>query len=88
LTPLPEPGLNLAKVQAVIAIPQIENAHEIQLMGGNLAQRLGLDADLLAMSEIEKTLLEQWCGTISRDCRRSSEKKFDHDPSSLLEPGS
>jgi hypothetical protein len=86
---LPIPGLNLAHVQVVIAVPQIENAREVQLTEGDLAQRLGLDADLRAMSKIVESLLEQWRRTISRDRRRLGEKRFEHDPVSVLsEPGS
>ena len=60
----------------VIAVLQIERAHEDQLMGGDLAQRLGLDADLLAMSEIAESLIEQRRRTISRDRRWLGEKRF------------
>ena len=34
--------------------------HKFQLMGGNLAQCLRLDADLLTMGKIVEPLLEQW----------------------------
>jgi hypothetical protein len=81
-----EPGLDLAQIQAVI-VPQIENAHESQLVAGDLAQRLRLDADPLAMSKIEKPLFEQWREAISSDRGLPSEKIFEHDPvSSLKEP--
>jgi hypothetical protein len=61
------PIFNLSQVHVVIAVLQIEGAYEAKLMGGKLAQRLGLDANLLAMSEIAESLLKQWCKTISRD---------------------
>ena len=39
-------------------------------MAGNLAQRRGLDADLLAMSEIEEPLVKQRCATIPCNRKR------------------
>jgi hypothetical protein len=74
------PIFDLSQVHVVIAVLQIEGMYDAQLMGGNLAQRLRLDADLLAMTEIAESLLEQWCRTISRDRRWSGEKRFKHDP--------
>src|SRR6201988_4770109 len=53
-------------------------------MGGNLTQRFRFDTDLLAMSKIVDSLLEQWRRTIARDRRRLGEEKFEHDPISWL----
>jgi len=43
------PIFNLSQVHVVIAVLQIEGAYEAQLMGGNLLQRLELDANLPAL---------------------------------------
>jgi hypothetical protein len=80
---LPVPRFNLGQVQAVVIL-QIENAHEVQLMSGNLVQRLAFNADLLAMSEVEEPLLDQRSGTMPRNRRRPSKKNVEHDPASLL----
>jgi hypothetical protein len=53
-------------------------------MDGNVAQRFGLDTNLLAMSEIEEPLFEQGRGTVSCSCRWSGKKNFEHNPASML----